>query len=54
MVRSYALVCAAVTLRLELPLLSAAFGPMLGYQLVSWACWLPNVGWAEWWLRRRD
>jgi uncharacterized membrane protein len=53
MVRSYALVCAAVTLRLELPLLSAAFGPTLGYQLVSWLCWLPNALWAEWWIRRR-
>jgi uncharacterized membrane protein len=52
MVRSYALVCAAVTLRVELPLLSAAFGPTLGYQLVSWVCWLPNAVWAEWWLRR--
>ncbi len=52
MVRSYALLCAAVTLRLELPLLSAAFGPSLGYQLVSWACWVPNLVWAEWWLRR--
>jgi uncharacterized membrane protein len=52
MVRSYALVCAAVTLRLELPLLSMTFGPLLGYQLVSWACWVPNLLWAEWWLGR--
>jgi len=54
MVRSYALACAAVTLRLELPLLSAAFGLATGYQVVSWACWVPNVLWAEWWLRRTE
>jgi uncharacterized membrane protein len=54
MVRSYALVCAAVTLRLELPLLSAAFGLGPGYQVVSWACWVPNLLWAEWWLRRAE
>lgn len=52
MSRSYALFLAAVTLRLELPLLTAAFGAAAGYQLVSWLCWLPNVMWVEWWLRR--
>jgi uncharacterized membrane protein len=52
MVRSYALMVAAVTLRLEFPLLSAAFGATLGYQLVSWVSWVPNLLWAEWWLRR--
>jgi hypothetical protein len=43
-----------VTLRLELPLLSAAFGLGPGYQVVSWACWVPNLLWAEWWLRRAE
>jgi uncharacterized membrane protein len=52
MVRSYALMLAAVALRLELPLLTAAFGATLGYQLVSWTCWVPHVLWTEWWLRR--
>ena len=36
MIRSYALVFAAVTLRIELPLLAAAFGAFLpGYQAVA-------------------
>jgi uncharacterized membrane protein len=53
MIRSYALFLAAVTLRVELPLLEAAVGPDAAYQLVSWLCWVPNVLAAEWWLRRR-
>ena len=55
MIRSYALVFAAVTLRLELPLLviahAGAFTP--AYQIVSWLCWVPNIAWAEWFLRSR-
>jgi hypothetical protein len=52
MIRSFALFLAAVTLRAELPLLSVALGSALGYQVVSWLCWIPNVLVAEWWLRR--
>jgi hypothetical protein len=53
MVRSYALVFAAVTLRIELPLLAMAFGGFLpGYQAVAWLCWVPNALWAEWFVRR--
>jgi len=52
-IRSYALWLSAVTLRLELPLLFAAFGREMGYALVSWMCWAPNVAVAEWLLRRR-
>jgi uncharacterized membrane protein len=53
MVRSYALIFAAVTLRIELPLLATAFGDFLpGYQVVAWLCWVPNALWAEWYVRR--
>ena len=51
--RSYALIFAAVTLRIELPLLVVAFGAFLpAYQVVAWLCWVPNALWAEWYLRR--
>ncbi len=44
MIRSYALLFAAVTLRVELPLLAAGFGAFLpAYQLVAWLCWVPNL-----------
>lgn len=53
MLRSYALIFAAVTLRIELPLLTMAFGGFLpGYRVVAWLCWVPNVLWAEWYVRR--
>ena len=47
MIRSYALLFAAVTLRLELPLLSSALGFLEGYRIVSWLCWIPNLVVAE-------
>jgi uncharacterized membrane protein len=54
MIRSLALIFAAVTLRIELPILVAAhlgaFTP--AYQIVSWLCWVPNLIWAEWYVRR--
>jgi uncharacterized membrane protein len=54
MIRSFALIFAAVTLRIELPLLIAfyhgAFTP--AYQIVAWLCWVPNLLWAEWYVRR--
>ncbi len=52
MIRSAALTFAAVTLRLYLPILTAAFGFETGYPPVAWLCWVPNVLIAEWWLRR--
>lgn len=52
MIRSGALTFAAVTLRLYLPLLFATLGEELGYSLVAWACWVPNLLVAEWLLRR--
>ena len=54
MLRSFALIFAAVTLRIELPLLIMAhrgeFTP--AYQWVAWVSWVPNLLWAEWWIRR--
>lgn len=39
-IRSYALMFAAVTLRIELPLLIATFGGFdPGYRIVAWLCW---------------
>jgi uncharacterized membrane protein len=53
MLRSYALLFAAVTLRVELPLLIVAFGDFTpAYQVVSWLSWVPNMLWAEWYIRR--
>tara|TARA_R110002096_G_scaffold38595_13_gene106471 strand:+ start:759 stop:1349 length:591 start_codon:yes stop_codon:yes gene_type:complete len=53
MVRSYALTCAAITLRLQLGPLAYAFeGFLPAYKIVSWSAWLPNMIFAEWWLRR--
>jgi uncharacterized membrane protein len=54
MIRSFALIFAAVTLRILLPFLIVAhegdFEP--AYLWVSWLCWVPNVVWAEWYIRR--
>lgn len=45
MILSYAACFAAVTLRIWLPLLTAAFGDFLAaYRVVAWLCWVPNVG----------
>jgi uncharacterized membrane protein len=53
MLRSYALMYAAVTLRLWLPLLSVALGGFLpAYRAVAWLAWVPNLLWVEWYLRR--
>jgi hypothetical protein len=54
MIRSFALIFAAVTLRLELPLLMAAYGGRFdpAYLWVSWICWVPNLIAADWYIRR--
>lgn len=52
-VRSAALTFAAVTLRIELPILAMTLGMETGYPYVAWLCWVPNLLVAEWWLRRR-
>ncbi len=53
MVRSAALTCAAITLRLYLPLPPAlGFTFAEGYRVIAWACWVPNLLLAEYFLRR--
>jgi uncharacterized membrane protein len=49
MVRSYAITCAAITLRIYLPLSLAVFRLdfMLVYPIIAWACWVPNLIFAE-------
>ena len=55
MIRSYALIFGAVTLRILLPLLIIAhdgnFDP--AYRWVAWLSWVPNLIWAEWYVRAR-
>lgn len=53
MLRSYALIFGAVTLRIELPLLIVYFeGDFLpAYRAVAWTSWVPNLLWAEWYVR---
>lgn len=54
MTRSYALTAAAITLRLYLPLVFVMHAPFnVGYPMVAWACWIPNLLFAEWLVRRR-
>ncbi len=53
MTRNYALIFAAVTLRIYLTPLEAALGEDAGYAVVAWACWLPNLVFAEWLIRSR-
>jgi hypothetical protein len=54
MIRSFALLFAAVTLRLWLPVLLALHGGAFtpAYQWVSWLCWVPNLLFAEWYIAR--
>jgi uncharacterized membrane protein len=52
MLRSFALIFAAVTLRIELPLLIGvfhAFDP--AYAIVAWLCWVPNLAAIEIYIR---
>ena len=54
MIRSAALTMAAVTLRLYIPISQVAGLPFdTSYTVISWACWVPNLLIAEWWLNRR-
>ncbi len=54
MIYSYAACFAAVTLRIWLPLLSIAFGEFItAYRIVAWLCWVPNVVFAYFWIRRK-
>lgn len=52
MVRSFALTFAAVTLRVELGLLTGVAGWSFddAYVTVAWLAWVPNLVVAEWWI----
>jgi uncharacterized membrane protein len=53
MIRSYALTAAAITLRVYLPLVAlTGLSFVTGYRIIAWACWIPNLLFAEWLLRR--
>lgn len=54
MIYSYAACFAAVTLRIWLPLLTLAFGAFLpAYKIVAWLCWVPNMVFAYFWVRKK-
>ncbi|WP_350287208.1 DUF2306 domain-containing protein [uncultured Croceitalea sp.] len=54
MIYSYAACFAAVTLRIWLPLLTLTLGSFLpAYQLVAWLCWVPNMVFAYFWVRKK-
>lgn len=54
MIYSYAACFAAVTLRIWLPLLTAIIGDFtVAYRIVAWLCWVPNMVFAYFWVRRR-
>lgn len=54
MIRSFALTFAAVTLRIWLPTLQYGIGMdfISAYVLIAWLCWVPNLLWAEWKVKR--
>ncbi|WP_306642108.1 DUF2306 domain-containing protein [Sanyastnella coralliicola] len=54
MIFSYAATFAAVTLRLWLPILVPVYGDFIpAYQVVSWLCWVPNLIFAWWLVKKR-
>jgi hypothetical protein len=53
MTRSFALMLAAVTLRIFAMPLESVFGQDTGYYIVAWACWVPNIIVAELVIRAR-
>lgn len=54
MIRSYALTLSAITLRVWKYLIVFAFEPppMDVYRIVAWLGFIPNIIFAEWWIRR--
>ena len=53
MIRSYALTCAAITLRIIVPIgITVGAGFATSYIVASWACWILNLLIAEWIVRR--
>lgn len=54
MIYSYAACFAAVTLRIWLPFLTIVFGEfLLAYKIVAWLCWVPNMVFAYFWVKRK-
>ncbi len=54
MIYSYAACFAAVTLRIWLPMLTASFGDFIpAYRIVAWLCWVPNIIFAYFWVKRK-
>jgi len=54
MIYSYAACFAAVTLRIWLPLLTLTLGDFnTAYRIVAWLCWIPNIIFAFFWVRRK-
>ena len=54
MIRSFSLILAGVTLRLQIPAsIIAGVAFESAYPVIAWACWVPNLLLAEWMLRRR-
>lgn len=54
MIYSYAACFAAVTLRVWLPLLTIALQDfIMAYRIVAWLCWVPNIIFAFFWIRRK-
>ncbi|MBL4808081.1 MAG: DUF2306 domain-containing protein [Rhodobacteraceae bacterium] len=54
MIRSFALTFAAVTLRIYLLFFMVAdFTYTEASLYIAWMCWVPNLIFAEWWLRRK-
>ncbi|GAA6179189.1 hypothetical protein NBRC116594_06270 [Shimia sp. NS0008-38b] len=52
MIRSAGLTVAAVTLRLYLPIGELTVGFENSYPLICWLCWVPNLLFTEWLIRR--
>ncbi|MCU6340152.1 DUF2306 domain-containing protein, partial [Enterobacter quasiroggenkampii] len=56
MIRNYALTCAAITLRLYMPLAAIFLGfadPNDTFAVIAWLCWVPNLLIAESLIARR-
>lgn len=54
MIRNFALTYAAVTLRIEMPILiMLGMEPVLALNVVGWTCWIPNLVAVEWWMNRK-
>ena len=53
MIRSYAILFGAVMLRLQAPIIGSLTPTFdFGYAILAWSSWVPNILWAEWYVRR--